>query len=474
MNSPSTAIPKPAERLRNTQMLKTPNATMPAKLDKFLFAQVAWCTIPALILVRMGEFIVGSLWCFMFLLVFTGRYMLKGNAPAAMALIVASMPALFFTRTFFFHNSTVFFLGLGLASWYIHAPTECGKLWGNPIIRLFFITGAVYWGISVLLTRHYAANLIVMEMLCSAGGIYLLARHPKYLATALGGWVISLVAIGIGVIGKGQRMGAASIDGEGVGSNIFIGFPAALGLLLIIADNGKLLLLQDSKIMKNVMIVICGTILLFSTSRTSWIVALLGILVIIFFQSKYRRKIFVGIFLAGCVLGGVLQTESGEKITQYFEMAFDSDRTMRQKTTGRADMWVLFPKVLADYPLGVGPGFSRQAYAQYSWVDPEVTFRAGREMAWHAIYMHVGVEIGLVGLTLLVGLLGMLLLRVFLYRKATGNFVPLLGMLGFLITSMSYVGMDALTGFYLGLAFLGTVIPSKEAPRSNRLKALDH
>lgn len=81
----------------------------PDKLDKFLLAQVAWCTVPALLFVRIGLLEVGSFWSFTFLGAFLARYALKGNMPAFVALTVASLPAFSYTREIFFYNSVLLF-----------------------------------------------------------------------------------------------------------------------------------------------------------------------------------------------------------------------------------------------------------------------------------------------------------------------------------------------------------------------------
>jgi O-antigen ligase/polysaccharide polymerase Wzy-like membrane protein len=442
--------------------LKKQISLKPNKLDKFLLAQVAWCTMPALILVRMGQFGAGSFWCTMFLLAFLARYALKKNIPAFVALTVASLPALSYTRMFFFYNLVLTLLGLGLVFWFVRSPKECSKLWDNQVIRWFFITGTVYWVVSMLLTRQYYANLSAMEMLCSAGSIYLLGRHPKYLAAALRGLSISIVSVAIGMIGLGDRLGAGDIDGVGIGNPILLGFPTTLVLLLAVADNGKWLYLQNSKLLKDVLIAMCGILLLLTTSRGSWLVALVGIIVAFYFQSQQRKKIFFAVLLLGCVLVGVLQTKSGENISEWFGKATDSNRSLSEMTTGRSQMWLLFPKVLADSPIwGVGPGLGQEAYAQYSLVDKEVTLRQGSKLAWHAIYMHVGVETGMIGLTILAGFLSILIFRGLLYRQRTGNVIPLIGILGFMTIGGSVVGIDAISGLYLGLAFLGTTFPPK-------------
>ena len=399
----------------------------------------------------------------MSLLGFFTLYTLHRNIPALVALIVASLPALSYIRVFFFYNSVLFMLGLGLVFWFAHSHKECARLWKNQLIRWFFIAGMLYWVLSVLLTGHYHANIRVLEMLCSAGSIYLLAFYPKYLASALGGLSISIIAVVIGVFGLGDRLGMASINGAMVGNAISFGLPVALVLILAAADSGKWLLLQKSGIIKNVLIAMCATFLLLSTSRGSWLVAIVGIGVAVFYQSQQRRKIFVAILLMGCVLVGVLQTKGGERVSEWFEKLTDSERTLSQKTTGRFEQWLLFSEVLEDSPIwGVGPGHGKKAFGTYAAVNRDVTVGHGKELAWHALYMQVGVETGMIGLIVLAIFLGRLIVKTIIYRRLTGQVVPLIGILGFMTIGISVPGLDSISGLFLGLAFLGTISSSRK------------
>lgn len=411
----------------------------------------------------------GSFWCFAFLLAFLTRYALKRNIQAFVALTVAALPALSYTRGFFLYNSVVALLGLGLGLWSVRSPKEWSNLWNNQLLRWFFIIVTVYWLISVILTGQYYANLRGMEMLFAAGSIYLLAHHPKYLASALAGLSISIFSVAVGMIGQGERLGMADTAEGHLGNAITFGLPVALVLLLALADNGKWLFIQSSIIMKNFLISMCGVFLLLSTSRGSWLVAFVGIVVAVFYQSQQRRKVFLALLFMVCILVGVLQTESGEKVSQYFGKATDSERTLSQKTTGRYEMWLLFPKVLEDSPIwGVGPGMGKEAYAHYSWVDKEVTFHQGQNLAWHSIFLHVGVETGMIGLTILAVFFSKLIFSGLAHRKVTGSIVPLLGILCFITTGLSVPGMDGITGIFLGLAFLGTMPQKKIAKKFNK------
>ncbi len=121
----------------------------------------------------------GSIWCFAFLLAFLTMYALKRNIPAFVALTVAALPALSYTRGFFFYNSVVALLGLGLGLWYVRSPKEWSKLWNNQLLRWFFIIMTVYWLISVILTGQYYANLRGMEMVCACGQYLSVSAAPK-------------------------------------------------------------------------------------------------------------------------------------------------------------------------------------------------------------------------------------------------------------------------------------------------------
>lgn len=463
MKSSTIGVDKPIGRDGARPLLKKYAPLQVRKLHKIILAQVAWCTMPALIFVRMGQLRAGSIWCFSFLLIFLFIYALKRNIPAFLALTVASLPALSYTRGFFFHNSVVFLFGIGIIFWLIHAPKEGLKLWENHLIRWFFLIGMVYWMFAVLITRQYHANLNVMEMLCSAGSIFLLTRYPRYLATGIAGVGISIVSVAVGMMGLGARMGMANIEGINLGNPIVFGLSVVLVLLLIIADNGKWLFLENSKKIKNGLIVMCGILLLLSTSRGSMLVVFVGVIVTVFYQSQQRRKVLLALLLMGGVFLGVLQTERGEQASLWFEKVFDSEQDLSQKTTGRYEMWLLFPEILEDYPLwGVGPGLGKEAYAHYSLIYPEVTYHKGDEMAWHSLYLQVGVETGMIGLGMLAILLIKLTFKTLSYRKWTGQVVPLIGIVGFVTIGVSVSGFDGISGLFLGFAFSGTILPKRK------------
>jgi O-antigen ligase len=81
-------------------------------------------------------------------------------------------------------------------------------------------------------------------------------------------------------------------------------------------------------------------------------------------------------------------------------------------------------------------------------------FHSGDEMAWHSLYMQVGVETGLMGLLLLLFMLFSLVGGGIAHWRFSGDSVPLHGALSFVIIGMSVTGFDAASGLFLGLSLL--------------------
>jgi hypothetical protein len=71
------------------------------------------------------------------------------------------------------------------------------------------------------------------------------------------------------------------------------------------------------------------------------------------------------------------------------------------------------------------------------------------------LYLHVGVETGLIGLILLTVFLATLVRKGLVHRRVTGEVGPLLGIPCFMTIGLSVIAMDPLSGLFLGMALLG-------------------
>ena len=75
---------------------------------------------------------------------------------------------------------------------------------------------------------------------------------------------------------------------------------------------------------------------------------------------------------------------------------------------------------------------------------------------WHSLYLHVAVEAGAIGILALACLLIPTLLRSLTQAHSSGEVTPLLGILSFMIIVIFINGLDANSGVFLGLGFLGS------------------
>lgn len=453
----SSAIHKP----KNSAFTK--EAELKAKENR---AQLIWpilikvmiCVVPAMGLVGMGKLFAGAKIFFVFLLLFLAYYVISGKPLSFFALSISVLPVLVFLRDGLFYNSVIVILGMGLALRLFKSPQKFFQLWNNLPLRWLLIVGVLYWGGAFILTGKYSSGLSILEAGFSAGIIYLLAAQRRYLSTAFVGAGISLLAVGLALLGYGApRLVAAEIEGVTFGNPINFGIPAAFILLYSIVDDGKWLFLHKSPTVRRLVGGMAFIFLLLSTSRGSWAVACVGVFIMLMFSKvRMKMRILMSLMIMVVFLLTLLLTEKGASINEWFDKATDSERSLAEKTSGRFDMWILFPKVFKDSPIwGFGPGSGPKVFAAYAISDPNVHYAPGLEMAWHSLYLHVGVETGLIGLILLTAFLATVMRKGLIHRGVTGEVGPLLGIPCFMTIGLSVIAMDPLSGLFLGMAMLG-------------------
>lgn len=425
------------------------------QLDWAVLAQVAVCVVPSMGIVFLGSPPRAAAWLYAVMLVVLARFALVRDRLGFMTLIISLTPALLMLRAFSFYNSVSMLLAAGIILWFVASPKESLEAWKDPRWTGLFILGGLYWLSSYLWTGHYATNLRVMELVFAAACIYLLAKHREYLATALIGLSISVFAVGIAFMPRGGgRWGHEAIDGYILGNPITFGIPLALIFLLTIADNGKWLLLEDRRTWRLALGLISGAFLLLSTSRGSWAIVVVNAVVLLLIGKRQRGTLLASIALLVVVTLVMMATQRGEFLPEFYDKTFSSDRSLAQKSTGRSDQWEIFPQVFKDSPIwGFGPGSGREVYGQYSnAAESNIVMRG--EIAWHSLYLQVGVEAGLIGLIGLTLLLAPLLFRGFTHWRLHGSSAPLIGVIGYMVIGLSVSALDAVSGLFLGIGFL--------------------
>jgi O-antigen ligase len=426
-----------------------------ARLRNRVLLQTVVCIGPSMLAVAAAQPVHGARWLFATTVLFLGTNFVARTPESGIALLVALLPALSIFKGLVMWNALSFLFAVGTGAVLLQSPTNW-RVVNRPMVVWLVYSTAVYWLVSFMLTGDYSRNLRAMEAAFAAVAMLLLVSHRQQLAGALLGSILTLWAVGLAMLPHSDRLGMANIAGIHLGNPITYGVPCALAFVLVNAEAGKWLLLQRRLVTRVLLSVTLGVLLLLSTSRASWLVTAVSLVVILVVNRASRRMALASVAVLGIATAGVLQTkETGAHLAKGFERTFSEKRSVLQKTSGRSDQWMLFPRVMEDAPLwGFGPGSGTQVYARYSALDPRIRYRRGGEAPWHSLYLHVAVETGVVGsVALLVLFTAMLASNVRSWRERR-EITPFLGTVGFLIIALTVSGMDAASGLFLGLGLL--------------------
>jgi O-antigen ligase len=426
-----------------------------ARLRNRVLLQTLVCIGPSMLAVAAAQPVLGARWLFATVVLFLGTNFVARTPESGLALLVALLPALSIFKGLVMWNALSPLFALGTGAVLLHAPAHW-RVVNRPIVVWLVYTAAVYWLVSFMLSGDYSRNLRAMEAAFAAVGMLLLLTHRQQLAGALIGSILTLCAVGLAMLPYSDRLGMARIGGIHLGNPITYGVPCAMAFVLVNADAGKWLLLQRRLVTRVLLSVTLGILLLLSTSRASWLVAAVSLVMMLVVNPPSRRVALASLAVLAIATAGVLQTsEAGADLAKGFERTFSEKRSVLQKTSGRSDQWMLFPRVMEEAPLwGFGPGSGSQVYAHYSALDPRIRYKRGGEAPWHSLYLHVAVETGVVGSIALLALFSVMLATNVRSWRERREITPLLGTLGFLIIALTVSGLDAASGLFLGLGLL--------------------
>jgi O-antigen ligase len=417
-----------------------------AKLHMQVLLEVVICVVPAMTLVGFGALYAGSIWLFGSVLLFMAHNFIARQQADAVALVVALVPAMMLLRGAFFYSALIAIPAAAVVIQLTVSPGVLMNLKGNKLLVAMLSASVIYWWASFVQSGDYASNIRVLELSFTAANIYLLANQRSYLATAIMGLAISTLCVAAGLLPYGDRLGIGRIGDISIGNPIALGLAATLVFLMTIVDRGQWLLVEKHPAWQVLLAASAAGCLVLSTSRGSWLVTIVGLLVILVFNRE-SRTLLARVVLAFIVLIVILlQTERGPVIAHYFENAVSPEQSLAKRTTGRADQWEAFPRVLGDSPIwGFGPGSGKAVSLRYT--------KEGKP--WHSLYLLVGTETGIAGLVGLALLLGTLTRRGLVHWRRCGEVGPLLALVSFMVIGLSVSGADAISGVFLGLAFLG-------------------
>jgi O-antigen ligase len=416
------------------------------KLHRGLLLQFGACALPLPPAFFLGQFALGGMAFISGLVVFSTYHILRKRQLHFLCLLISSIPLLVFIRgTFIFFNSVVVLLSCGLACALL-VQGGFQVFWKRKALLCMIVGSVVLWWMSYLLTGNYENNLRALEWSFCAAVVFMLSEHRSYLYTALLGWGISAATVGMMLFPYGDRLGFATIGGVSFGNPMLLGLPAAFILLLSIAERGQWLLLERHPFCRLSLSTVCGILLVFSTSRGSWLVAIAGLGLLLIFDSHARVPMLVSGLALILTVAALTGSSHLQSANHYLLKTISPETSMHSKTSGRIEQWEVFPTVFSDSPVwGFGPGSGRAIAYSYS----------GANLQWHSLYLLVGAEMGILGLSLLSILLSLLIRDGVRHFRSSDEIVPLLGTISFMLYGLSVSGFDSLGGMLLGLGFIG-------------------
>jgi O-antigen ligase len=405
--------------------------------------QVIVCCAPATLFLYDKQLFLAVLSFHGLLALLSLYYALRQQTVHLTALLLGSVPMLMLLRPIFYQNSVSAMFVAVLVLWSISHPTEIRRLTQDRLIFSMCLFAFAYWWFSVLVTGSYATNLRVFELTLGAAIVRLLGRFRPFLAAALWGLGVSTVLIVIGISRYGKdRLGMAEYGHQLLGHPQQVGMVCSLILALCLADEGRWLGLRRHTVWRYVAGAIAATLLVLTTSRTSWLLTVAALSALVFARGQ-RRYLIGSALLVAVALAFVFATNKGQTITKYAEKVISAKRSLSQRTSGRYDMYAAFPHLFWQSPIwGLGPGAAESAYKTANRTP----------LVMHSIFLHMGVELGTIGLAGLFLTYLAFIHRAWVHQRSTGEVVPLAFAFACWVDALAHNSFNPLTGIYLGLA----------------------
>jgi O-antigen ligase len=379
--------------------------------------------------------------------VFLGFHALAGDPRRYTRFAISIIPAVLLLRNHYLFSSLVAIFGFGVLLWWLLSPAELRQMRHSAPLRALLFATFLYWLASWLNTGSYSSNLHSVEFSLVAVSIFLLGAYRSSLEAAFLGMALTVFCEGIGTFPFGDRLGSARIGSISLGNPVTYGLAATLIFLLCVAENGRWLGLERFAARRFSMSLGCAAFLVLSTSRGSWLVAIVGVLVALVFGRGFRSNAFwLVISVPIIAISIVLSTGRGPDVLRFYNKVASSDTTLSQKTTGRINQWERLPDAFSASPIwGHGGGSGASVYHEIG----------GSELQWHSLYLQLLVETGAMGFLIFAGILVGIGYRVLEHVRITGEILPLLALVCYMMIGVSVSALDAMSGVYMGLALLG-------------------
>lgn len=431
-------------------------------------------------LVATGHILLAAACMWGMLLLFCLALALLGKPEELVCLLIACAPLINLLRGAMLYSAVPLLYFGALAYFALARPERAGEV-ARRFPLVIYLVGAAfaYYLLTLAWTGEPRRNMRVFEMAFPAVLIIMVRPSPKIITTALLGVLFSAWAVAVGAyphLGShaSMRLGVIVSDGLAIGNPVALGLPLALGVLALMLDSGRWVGLQQFGTLRLVLLIPTLFLLAQSSSRAGQLVALSGVLLALILTRRNRASIFRGLVLIALLGFALLHLPFATAFQKGFGRTFAEGRTLAQASSGRADQWSTFGHAMLQSPtvflFGYGIGSGREVNARVSATISENSM-AGKRLEFHALVMHVGIELGLLGLAPVLTWAVLSVVCCIRGFRHTGVVFPAACLAGYFLAAMTVSGFDTVSGTLLGLGLLysgGPSLRSKQWPVAHR------
>jgi O-antigen ligase len=458
---------RPDSRLRRHDSHQRPvragsSAVTFARRARGILVNVLLCALPASGLLAAGHARLAGIYFWTLLCVTLLRLAVSGRCDALLSLLVSLSPFIMLLRDFAIYNIVVVLFAVGVLYYYSRsAGTVVAVVRRCPLARGLFIYATVYYAFSVFLTRNYAANLRMFEVVFVVACILVLGRRRHLLRVALQGFLVCAWLVGIATmpyLGSTDRLGMIVVESYRLGNPGQLGGALACGFLGLAVDRGRWLGLEGKTGPLLGSLILTTALLYLTTSRGSWLVVVAASFVGWVVGRGQRGRILLIIGMVAVTLPTLLLTRYGPGVGLGLERTFGADRSVESRTSGRLDLWTVAYSAFTESPssllYGYGPGMGPTVYARHSLTVPDVQYAVGAEMQFHSLFMQIAVETGVLGLAPLAVWCALILGRTVDWTRRYREVLPLAAFVGYLCIGATVGAQGTIAGVFLGVALL--------------------
>jgi len=440
--------------------------------SKFIWVILAIIIIPSVFSIYSGNLTIANqyffLWIFILLFFFLARAIVEKKLEfRIISIIIGLSPLINFLRLqegLFYNIILVVFIVILLLLILFENKIVFSLIKKNYSILFFLIFWLSYYVISLINTGVYYTNLRSLELALAFIITILVGKIGfSYIRLIFITMAISSIFLSISLFSYWDFY---SIERLGQLSN-----PSAIGLSLtivfiaLLVNKSKWLGIENNEALRYFLIAIVFLLSVFNASRMSWLIIIICLFTYIIhtnITAEKKEVLTISIVLV-VIVYGLLNIFKVPSVNYWIYRTFNFNSTLSTISSGRTEQWQVALFYISQDPMtiisGNGIGISEGSfYEEISEVANNYFNNklrtAGRYINWHSLYISLLMSGGLLFLLPYLIWLIKLLSSTIRIRDDSIFFMMIVA---YMISIGTVSGWDLLSGFMLGVAYLGKI-----------------